>query len=109
MRRRVRFRLTGPEDASPCLDWVWICKDFTEVDSGIWLPRRCYRLDYAAQDEPPSVRGHLKAVNELGVKSIAVNDVDDSVFNLEFPAGTDVTDLIRNKDYVVPHGEERTR
>ena len=38
-------------------------------------------------------------------KAIQVNTVTDDLFELAFPPGTNVQDLVANKSYLVPHGE----
>src|SRR5277367_6739404 len=38
-------------------------------------------------------------------KTIHLNTVSDDLFDLSFPAGTSVQDLVANKSYFVPHGE----
>jgi hypothetical protein len=105
LRRRVFFRRTGPKDPG-CLDNVVICKDFVEADKGIWLPKLCYRLDYTTQLEPEHLRGKLTAVNKVTVSDLQVNNVPDALFEITFPPGTEVQDLILNKAYFVPHGEK---
>ena len=104
LRRQVVFRKTGLKDPG-CLNYVRICKDFVEADKGIWLPKLCYRLDYTTQLEPEHLRGKLTAVNKVTVSDLRVNNVPDSLFEVKFPPGTEVQNLVLNKSYYVPHGE----
>ena len=85
----VIFRKTGPEDPG-CLNYVGICKDFVEADKGIWLPKLCYRVDYTTQVEPEHLRGKLTAVNKVSVSNLQVNNVPDSLFEVQFPPGTEI-------------------
>jgi len=104
VRRRVIFGRTGPNDAG-CLDSLAVCKDMVEADKGIWLPRSCVRLDYTTQVDPESIRGKLASVHKVVVSNLVVNHVPDSLFEIEFPPGTEVHDLINNRAYYVPKGE----
>jgi hypothetical protein len=104
--RRAVFIEKVSDDDPGCLSSVLVCKDFIEADQGIWLPTRCYLLYYTAQREPESIRGRLQTVQTVEVQRVKANAVDDSLFELEFPAGSQVLDLIKSKAYFVPHGQE---
>jgi hypothetical protein len=105
MRRRVQFRQTDAEDPG-CLHYVFMCKNFIEADKGVWLPQEGYRLDYGTQMDPPSVRGVLADVNTVKTKRLEVNNVPDSQFEIEYPPGTQVQDLVNKRAFIVPGGAE---
>src|SRR5262249_40067632 len=44
--------------------------------------------------------------NTVTAKTIHVNTVSDELFELSFPGGTTVQDLVANKSFLVPHGED---
>jgi hypothetical protein len=104
VRRRVWFQLRNLTDP-PVLAFVYVNKDFREADHDIWLPRTCYRIDFAGPQEPKPSHGMLTEVHSVLAKNIAVNSVSDDLFKLTFPPGTEVQDLVLNKSFVVPHGE----
>ncbi len=80
-------------------------KDFRQDADNIWLPHQCYRLDFAGTLEPVNTHGLLTEVHTVMAKTIHVNTVTDDLFDLSFPAGTNVQDLVTNRSYFVPHGE----
>ena len=47
----------------------------------------------------------MTEIHTVVAKTIDVNSVADETFDLQFPPGTAVQDLIASKSYVVPHGE----
>jgi hypothetical protein len=104
MRRRVWFQMTNAARA-PVLAFIYANKDFRQYAKRIWLPHKCYRLDFAGALEPPNTQGQLTEVHTISAKTINVNTVKDELFELDFPGGTNVMDLVKNKSYVVPHGE----
>jgi hypothetical protein len=104
MRRRVWFQMRNLS-SMPVLAFVYANQDCRQYGDTIWLPHRCYRLDFAGSLEPINTQGRLTEVHSVAVKTINVNGVSDDVFELEFPPGTNVQDLILNRSYFVPHGE----
>ncbi|HLJ95561.1 MAG TPA: hypothetical protein VKU02_20455 [Gemmataceae bacterium] len=104
VRRHVAFGLRSPEDGG-CLQSVTMCRNFIMADTGVWLPKECQRITYTTFNEPESMRGRVHLVDKLVVRSVEVNKVALSLFQMEFPGGTEVHDLIENKAYFVPHGE----
>jgi hypothetical protein len=104
MRRRVWFQVTG-SGQMPVLMFVYVNQDFRQYADRIWLPNKCYRLDFAGALESSNTQGLLSEVHTITAKTINVNDVSDDVFEFAFPAGSNVFDLVTNKSYVVPHGE----
>ena len=105
LRRRVWFRKMDMDDPG-CVMYVYMPTHFEEIDKGIWLPRLCFRMDYATQEDPEEWWGTLKGVLKVTVSELRANDVPDSLFRLEFPPGTRVHDLIAKKVYIVPGGKE---
>lgn len=105
MRRRVLFRRTTIEDPG-CLHYLYACSNFAEVFPGVWAPQECHRLDFGTQMDPSTVRGVVAAVNTIKTKRIQVNNVPDSQFEIDFPPGTQVQDLVSKKAYIVPGGAE---
>jgi hypothetical protein len=105
MRRRVLFRKTGEDDPG-CLHYVFACKKFVEAYPGVWLPQECNRLDFGTQMDPPALRGVLAATNVVVAKQLKVNNVPDSRFEIDFPPGTQVQDLVKHKAFIVPGGIE---
>jgi hypothetical protein len=104
MRRRVWFQRRNFKSA-PVLGFIYVNKDFREYADNIWLPSQCYRLDCAGSLEPENTQGLLTEVNTVTAKTICVNTVADDLFELSFPAGTNVQDLVTNKSFLVPDGE----
>ncbi len=104
MRRRVWFQMRNLS-SMPVLAFVYANKDVRQYGDTIWLPHRCYRLDFAGSLEPVNTQGMLTEVHTVTAKTIKINSVSDDVFELDFPPGTNVQDLILNKSYFVPHGE----
>jgi hypothetical protein len=104
MRRRVWFQMTN-FDRAPVLAFVYVNKDFRQYADDIWLPHQCYRLDFSGTLEPANSQGLLAEVHTVAAKTIHVNSVPDDLFELTFPPGTSVQDLVANKSYFVPHGE----
>lgn len=105
VRRRVQFRQSDLTDPG-CLSYIQICKDFKEADNGIFLPTVCQRYSYATQSEPKDTWGRLSKIVTLSVKELKVNANSDAQFDLSFPPGTQVNDLILNRAYLMPNGEE---
>lgn len=105
IRRRVVFRKTAKDDPG-CLLALVVCKDLVEVDEGLWLPKQVDHLVYTSQNEPESQRGRVTLVNKFKAGSLRVNDVPDSLFELEPPPGTQIHDLIQQKVYIMPRGIE---
>ncbi|HUE15134.1 MAG TPA: hypothetical protein VMR25_13270 [Planctomycetaceae bacterium] len=104
IRRRVWFQMRNVADA-PVLAYVYVNQDFRQFDEAIWLPQHCYRIDFAGAQEPKNTQGTLTEIHTVVAKTIDVNSVADETFDLQFPPGTAVQDLIASKSYVVPHGE----
>jgi hypothetical protein len=104
MRRRVWFQMSNLKSA-PVLAFIYVNKDFRQDADNIWLPHQCYRLDFAGTLEPVNTHGLLTEVHAVMAKTIHVNTVTDDLFDLSFPAGTNVQDLVTNRSYFVPHGE----
>lgn len=104
IRRRIWFQRPSAVDPAVLL-YVYINKDLRQCERGIWLPQKCYRLDFAGPQEPKNTQGELADVHSVVATSIKVNHVPDETFELHFPPGTAVQDLINNKSYIVPHGE----
>ena len=104
MRRRVWFQRRNFKSA-PVLAFIYVNKDFREYADNIWLPNQCYRLDCAGSLEPENTQGVLTEVNTVTAKTIRANTVADDLFELSFPAGTNVQDLVTNKSFLVPRGE----
>ncbi len=105
MRRRVWFQRSSAK-STPVLAFLYVNRDIRPVADEIWLPYSCYRLDFAGTQEPENTRGQLSEVHAITAKSIQVNSVADDLFELNFPGGTNVHDLVTNKSYLVPHGEQ---
>jgi hypothetical protein len=104
MRRRVWFQVTGSAQL-PVLAFVYVNQDFCRYAERIWLPQKCYRLDFAGAVEPLNTQGLLSEVHTIKAKTINANSVSDDFFEFAFPGGTNVFDLVTNKSYVIPHGE----
>jgi hypothetical protein len=104
LRRRVWFQMTNLERA-PVLAYIYVNKDFRQEAANTWLPHQCYRLDFAGTLEPPNTHGTLTEVHAVTARTINVNTVSDGLFELTFPPGTSVQDLVANKSYLVPQGE----
>jgi hypothetical protein len=104
MRRRVWFQMRNLS-SMPVLAFVYANKEFRQYGDSMWLPHRCYRIDFAGPMEPVNTQGMLTDVHTVTAKNINVNNVSDDMFEFDFPPGTNVQDLIRNKSYFVPHGE----
>ncbi len=104
MRRRVWFQMRNLS-SMPVLAFIYAIKDLHQYGNALWLPHQCYRLDFAGTLEPVNTHGMLTEVHTITAKTINVNNVPDEVFELDFPPGTNVQDLILNKSYFVPHGE----
>ncbi|HET6324288.1 MAG TPA: hypothetical protein VFG04_06275 [Planctomycetaceae bacterium] len=104
MRRRVWFQVSNPKKA-PVLAFIYINKELRECADNIWLPYQCYRLDCAGTLEPENTQGMLTEVHTVTAKTIHINTVADDLFELNFPGGTNVQDLVASKSYFVPHGE----
>jgi hypothetical protein len=104
IRRRVWFHMKKAAEP-PVLGYVYANQNFRQFDQAIWLPQRCCRIDFAGPQEPNDTQGTLTAIHTVLAKSIDVNKVADAIFDLQFPPGTAVQDLVNNKSYVVPHGE----
>lgn len=66
--------------------------DPVEVHSGLWLPRRCTMDEYPYEESDPK-RDTLTNRTDLELEKWSANDVPDSVFGLEFSAGTLVADF----------------
>jgi hypothetical protein len=105
MRRRVWFQTTNL-DRAPVLAFIYVNKDIRQYTDNIWLPHQCYRLDFAGTLEPANTHGSLTEVHTITAKTIHVNTVKDDLFELSFPAGTNVQDLVASKSYFVPRGED---
>jgi len=104
VRRRVWFQMTNLS-RPPVLAFIYVNKDFRPCTEDIWLPHECYRIDFGGTLEPANAQGVLTEVHTVMVKEIHVNTVTDDLFELAFPPGTNVQDLVANKSYLVPHGE----
>jgi hypothetical protein len=104
MRRRLWFQMRNLS-SMPVLAFVYANKDLRQYGDTIWLPHLCYRLDFAGSLEPANTQGMLTEVHTVTIENINVNNVPDDVFELDFPPGTNVQDLILNRSYFVPHGE----
>src|ERR1700685_2300841 len=104
MRRRVWFHMTNVNDAA-VLAYVYVNQEFHKCADETWLPQRCYRIDFGGAHEPPSVQGQLTQIHAVVAKTITVNAVPDDLFEMQFPPGTAVRDLISNRSYIIPHGE----
>jgi hypothetical protein len=104
VRRRVWFQMTSLSQP-PVLAFIYVNKDIRPCTEEIWLPYACYRLDFGGTMEPANAQGVLTEVNTVMAKEIRVNTVTDDLFELTFPPGTIVQDLVANKSYLVPHGE----
>jgi hypothetical protein len=104
LRRRVWFQMTNLAQA-PVLAYLYVNKDVRPYADQVWLPNQCFRIDFAGPLEPSNEHGMLTEVHTVTAKTINVNTVADDLFELTFPGGTDVQDLITNKSYIVPHGE----
>jgi len=104
VRRRVWFQMTSLNQP-PVLAFIYVNRDFRQYADDIWLPHECYRLDFGGTLEPANTRGLLAEVHTVMAKAIEVNTVSDDRFDLKFPPGTNVQDLVENKSYFVPHGE----
>jgi hypothetical protein len=102
MRRRVMLHRKGPDDPG-CIGTIQICQSFQEAFPGIWMPYKGYRLDYGSSDEAASVRGKVVRINTTTARNVSVNDVDDSLFDFEFPPGTEVVDLVNQRSYYIPN------
>ena len=82
------------------------CRDLVEPSPGVWLPRECTSTSYTSQEEPPDRRGIAFQLDRIQVNELHVNDIPDSMFDFEFPAGTLVADAKTNKAYYMPEGIE---
>jgi hypothetical protein len=80
--------------------------ELSEVEPGVWLPLRC-RLPVYVRDKTSAFKG-----KELGYHLVEVDrsrsrfncDLNESLFTLQFPPGTVVTDEIRKTRYQVGSG-----
>jgi hypothetical protein len=104
VRRRVWFQMASPSQP-PVLAFIYVNKDIRPCTEEVWLPYECYRLDFGGTMEPANAQGVLTEVHTVMAKGIQVNTVTDDLFELAFPPGTNVQDLVANKSYLVPHGE----
>jgi hypothetical protein len=104
LRRRVWFQMSNLK-TTPVLASIYINKDVQEDATQVWLPHLCYRIDFAGTQEPVNTQGMLNEVNKVVVRAIDVNTVRDDVFEITYPGGTNVQDLVAKKSYIVPHGE----
>jgi hypothetical protein len=104
VRRRVWFQMTNLS-RPPVLAFIYVNKDIRPCTEDIWLPHECYRIDFGGTLEPADAQGVLTEVHTVMAKEIHVNTVADDLFELAFPPGTNVQDLVANKSYLVPHGE----
>ncbi|HEV3298387.1 MAG TPA: hypothetical protein VG055_02040 [Planctomycetaceae bacterium] len=104
VRRRVWFQMSNLSQP-PVLAFVYVNKDIRPCTEDIWLPHECYRIDFGGTLEPANAHGVLTEVHTVSAKEIRVNTVTDDLFELTFPPGTNVQDLVTNKSYLVPHGE----
>jgi len=104
LRRRVWFQMSNLK-STPVLAWIHINKAVQEDATQVWLPHLCYRIDFAGTQEPANTQGMLNEVNKVAVRAIEVNTVRDELFEITYPSGTNVQDLVAKKSYFVPHGE----
>jgi hypothetical protein len=104
MRRRVWFQMSNLK-RPPVLSYIYVNKEFQDDSNGIWLPHLCYRLDFAGTSEPANTQGRLTEVHTVASHTVHVNTIPDELFELKFPPGTTVQDLVKNKSYIVPNGE----
>jgi hypothetical protein len=70
-------------------------RDFAEVAPGVWLPKTCWRDEYAPPLAPPPYRGEPLYRDVYTVKKIIVNDVEDELFEVKVEPGWRVSDATR--------------
>ncbi len=76
--------------------------DYQEVKPGLWLPFRQVVDRYASiVAAKESLWGKAASRSEYRLKSLEIDDVPESLFDLELPAGTMVHDFVRDFNYVV--------
>jgi hypothetical protein len=103
LRRLVQLRLTRPDDPG-ALHKFAITKDFIEPLEGVLLPKKVIWVGYYSQGSPASTLGTEESIAVYTVNDIELNMADDKDFEIEFPAGTMVTDRLINRAYYVPDG-----
>jgi hypothetical protein len=76
--------------------------DFREVKPGLWLPYIQRVEKYVdVRYVPESLWGKLDNRSVYATKKIELGNIPDSLFDVQIPAGTMVTDLIRHVQYRV--------
>ncbi len=85
--------------------------DFTEVQTGLWLPRKIQAIGYASAASPRSQWNRPSALTVFTVQKLAVgHQVADSCFRFNFVPGTEVHDAVRDRSYRIGEsGEELER
>lgn len=104
-RRRVWLDLVNARGEPGSLQFVKVCRDFKEVALGVWLPSIYYCLHYSGRDVPQQQQEKIASLDKVIASTLQVNDVPESKFEIEYPPGTQVMDLIQNISYTVPKGE----
>lgn len=105
VRRRAWFLRTSEEDPG-ALSNLYMCRNFREVAAGVWLPFECTRVDFSAQSADEFNRGKVASRNEFTVSEWNINEVPDSLFEFDFPAGSIVYNQDNHTEFFAPAGEK---
>lgn len=104
VRRRALFRKIEPADPG-VVKALYIAQNFQDYSDGVWLPEKTRRIDFADQTFPAQERGKMLGMNQFLAKWI-VNNVPDSQFEIEFPAGFLIANHDNATEFFAPAGED---
>ncbi len=94
-------------DGTPYLKSRQVNREWKEFQPGIWLPAVAIKDECGPPEGPESYRGKAIYRTAYMIRSIKINDVPDSIFELSISAGETVLDATRlpgrdgNKQHVV--------
>lgn len=66
--------------------------DFQEIESGVWLPRRCRHEMCGPPQAPAKFRGKPLIAYTYDIQELSINNVPDSLFTLTIDPGMTVVD-----------------
>lgn len=101
-RREIHHELKDKPMGSWPVDRRYSFRDFVKTSESLWLPKAVDTVFYTSLDELGERWNKPRRRASIRVEELTVNDqVADDLFHLAFPPGTNVSDAVRNRSYIV--------
>lgn len=72
---------------------------YMELEKNLWIPKSIARIAYFGPDEAEPRRGKVQVATRLDVSEASVGKVAASKFDISFPNGIRIQDLVSNKTW----------